>query len=313
MATKNAYFFELKLKHKGEIIEHAKFKEIITDIIDKYAMDFSEYQSLDATPYEKEMHFMLDIYKYTGKFLFARMTKQRPSNSLVQHDYKTYEKEDVLPGNKENEKGIEQYTYGLLNYEHGIFMLASTMGAPNEKIINNIFERYASEYTVELIEIPNAKAIESIYEGKESEITKLEIEVPLPSAGVLENIFHWKEPEILDAVSSENLNVSVVLKPLRRKSITHGEDETRKIMDAIKESLPRYHKAKMRAKAQNLKLRDYNFFDDKFSYPIDIQNSYIREGERIYYSVEQLAELYQRKMMNAYFENEKLILLILGR
>ena len=66
-------------------------------------------------------------------------------------------------------------------------------------------------------------------------------------------------------------------------------------MDAIKESLPRYHKAKMRAKAQNLKLRDYNFFDDKFSYPIDIQNSYIREGERIYYSVEQLAELYQRK------------------
>lgn len=192
-------------------------------------------------------------------------------------------------------------------------MLASTMGAPNEKIINNIFELYAPEYTVELIEIPNAMAIESIYEGKESEITKLEIEVPLPAVGVLENMFHWKESEILDTISSENLSVSVVLKPLRRQSITHGEDETRKLMDAIKESLPRYHKAKMRAKARNLKLRDYNFFEDKFSYPIDIQNSYIREGERIYYSVEQLAEIYKRKMLAAYFENEKLILLILGR
>ena len=313
MASKNAYFFELKLKQQGKIIEYVKFKEIFADIVDKRATVFSEYKSLDVTPYEEEMHFMLDIYSYTGKFLFTRMTKQRPSNSLVQHDYKTCEKEDVLPGNKENEKGIEQYTYGLLNYEHGIFMLASTMGAPNEKIINNIFKLYAPEYTVDLIEIPNAMAIESIYEGKESEIKKLEIEVPLPAAGVLENIFHWKESEILDTIGSENLNVSVVLKPLRRKSITHGEDETRKLMDAIKKALPRYHKAKMRAKAQNLKLRDYNFFDDKFSYPIDIQNSYIREGERIYYSVEQLADIYKREMKAAYFENEKLILLILGR
>lgn len=313
MASKNAYFFELKLKHQGETIEHVKVKEIIKDIIDKHAMDFSEYKSLDVTPYEEEMHLMLDVYEYTEKFLFARMTKQRPSNSLVQHDYKTYEKEDVLPGNNENEKGIEQYTYGLLNYEHGVFMLASTMGAPNEKIINNIFELYAAEYSVELTEIPNAMAIESIYEGKESEITKLEIEVPLPATGVLENIFHWNESEILDAISSENLNVSVVIKPLRRQSITHGEDGTRKLMDAIKESLPRYHKAKMRAKARNLKLRDYNFFEDKFSYPIDIQNSYIREGERIYYSVEQLADIYRRKMLTAYNDNERLILLILGR
>ena len=84
-------------------------------------------------------------------------------------------------------------------------------------------------------------------------------------------------------------------------------------MDVIKEGLSGYTKAKMKAKARNLKLRDYNFFDDKFSYPIDINDSNIKDGERIYYTVEELVDVYRRRMREAYNGNEKLLRIILGR
>lgn len=313
MASKNVYFFKLDLFNQNEEINHQEFKNILENIINSYAVEFEQYKSLDVTPYEEEMHLMLDIYEYEGNFFFARMSKQKPSNSMVQHDYRTYEKEDIFPENNENERGIEQYTYGLVNYNQGILLIVSAMGAPNEKIINYVLERYTPEYKVELMPIPNARAIESIYEGEESEITKLEIEVPLPNLGTLENVFHWNEREILETLGERNLSAAIVLKPLRKQSITKNREETRELMDVIREHLPGYTKAKMKAKARNLKLRDYNFFEDKFSYPIDIQNSVVRDGERIYYTVEQLVEVYRRKLREAYNANERLLCIILGR
>lgn len=313
MANKNVYFFQVDLFRSGEQLNYQEIGNIFKEIINKHAVDFGKYKSLDATPYEEEMHLMIDIYEYEDNLFFARMSKQKPSNSMVQHDYRTYKKEDVLPGNNENERGIEQYTFGLMNYQRGVFLLVSSQGAPNEKIINNILLKYSTEYSVELIPVPNARAIESIYEGEESEITKLEIEVPLPDLGTLENVFHWKEKELVRTLGERNLSASIVIKTLRRQSITRSPDETRLLMDVIKDGLPGYTKAKMKAKARNLKLRDYNFFDDKFSYPIDINDSNIKDGERIYYTVEELVDVYRRKMREAYNGNEKLLRIILGR
>lgn len=313
MASKNTYFFEVKLFHQNQEVEYSRIKEVLSNIIEQRTVLFDNYRSLDVTPYDEEMHLVMDIYNYAENFLFARMSKQKPSNSMVQHDYRTFEKEDVLPGNNENERGIEQYTYGMLMYETGIFMLASTQGAPTEKIVSNIFSLYAPEYSVELTAIPNERAIESIYEGNESQITKLEIEVPLPNLGTLESVFNWNEDELLEVIGERNLNATIVLKPLTRKSITENEEETRKLVDIIKGGLTGYNKAKMKAKAQNMKLREYNFFDDKFSYPIDINISYIRDQEVIYYTVEQLVDIYRTKMRNAYYENVALLRMITYR
>lgn len=232
---------------------------------------------------------------------------------MVQHDYRTCEKEDVLPGNNESERGIEQYTFILVNYQQGIFLLTSALGAPNEKILSNVLIRYAPDYKINLVPIPNARAIESIYEGEESEITKLEIEVPLPDLGTLRNIFHWNEKELYETLGQKNLNAAIVLKPLRKQSITTSPEETKSLMDAVRKHLHGYKKAKMKAKARNLKLRDYNFFEDKFSYPIDVSNSTMRDDQRIYYTVEQLVDVYRVKMREAYNANEKLLKIILSR
>lgn len=313
MASKNVSFFKVDLFDQREEVDYQELKRILIDIVNEHAIEFNEYKSLDVTPYEEEMHLMMDVYDYKDTYFFARISKQKPSNSMVQHDYRTCEKEDVLPGNKENERGIEQYTFVLLNYQQGVFLLPSALGAPNEKILCNVLMKYAPEYKINLVPIPNARAIQSIYEGEESEITKLEIEVPLPDLGTLENVFHWNERELYEILGERNLNASIVLKPLRRQSITRNPEETRSLMDAVRDHLQGYKKAKMTAKAQNIKLRDYNFFEDKFCYPIDIPNSTIRDGERIYYTVEQLVNVYKVKMKEAYHANERLLQIILNR
>lgn len=314
MANKNVYFFKVDLFYRDEMINYQELKNVIKKIFDEHARKFNNYKSLDVTPYGEDMHFMLDVYDYENVSFFARMSKQKPSNSLVQHDYRTQKKEDVLPGNNENERGIEQYTYGYLRYDSGIFMLASTQGAPSEKIINYLLEIYAPEYGVEMVPIPNKKAMETIYASEESEITRLEIEVPMPEPGVLEHILGWNEKEILASLSERNLCASMVIKSsVRGKSITEGEEATQSVMNLVKSHLLGYNKAKMKARARNLKLREYNFFDDKFSYPMEVSNYHVVAGEKSYYSVENLAEIYRHNMRSAYNENEKLLKIILDR
>lgn len=64
MSSKNVYFFQVQLFHNDEEMNYQELKYILNEIIDKHGIDFDEYKSLDATPYEEEMHLMMDIYEY---------------------------------------------------------------------------------------------------------------------------------------------------------------------------------------------------------------------------------------------------------
>ena len=90
-----------------------------------------------------------------------------------------------MPGVDEKERGIEKYTYGMLNYVSGILHLYPHKVQTSEKALKILIEKYKPGYTLDLISIPNERGIERIYEGKDPEISKVEIEVPLPDAAVL--------------------------------------------------------------------------------------------------------------------------------
>ncbi len=64
MANKNVYFFQVDLFRSGEQLNYQEIGNIFKEIINKHAVDFGKYKSLDATPYEEEMHLMIDIYEY---------------------------------------------------------------------------------------------------------------------------------------------------------------------------------------------------------------------------------------------------------
>lgn len=230
----------------------------------------------------------------------------------MHRDYTTNIPAGVLDGTNEEKEGIEVYTYALLDYETGILSIVNQQSAPNYKIINYIFGKYNTNYYLDFKPIPNPDGIDRIYRAEEPRISQVEIEVPVPSAEILEQMFGWNAEEILDIQGNE-LKATMKLSSVNRRMITDDEDETRGLIDCIKSKITEYNKARIRAKATGIKTQDYSFFDENFSYPIEIPTYTIISGAKYYYSADDLIIIYRDNLQMAYSENKALLKTISNR
>lgn len=314
MATKKVYFYQVSIFDKdGEEIQYLELKKILSNIIERESHKNGDYFSLDVSSLTEPLHIVWDIFSYKNQRLFFRLSKQKPNNCLIQREYTTFRKADVLPVGTENKQGIEQYTFGSLEYDTGIFSMVTSKGAPGLNVLSNVFERYQRDISAEFIPIPNSHAIQSIYYGEDPQISQIEIEVPLPSAEILEHLFGWKEKEILNTMFQRNLNLDITVKGIPRSVIAFGSEESQGIINRIISNLSRYNKARMKAKDKKERLRDYNFFEDNFSYSIEVSDYHIVNYERVYYTIEELVELYKQNIVNAYMENKTILKTIISR
>jgi len=314
MAIKKIYFFKVTLRDKdGNDVDYKKLKSLLINIIDSNAFERENFKAIDLTVEDEYRHIIWDVFEYKNSRLFGRLSKQRPSNSILKRDYKTMAKENIGNGD-ELAGGIEQYTYGSLDYETGIFSLVGALGAPNEKALSNAFWKYNRNYQIELVPVPNAQAIRNVYEGENSEITRVEIDVPLPDTGILQNVFKWDDKELLNAVEDRNLHAAIVLRPLSRKGkITIDSDETRGLLDCIMKSKGGYNRARVKAKTKTMSLREYDLFEQNFSYPIDIAVYHMVENKRKYFTVDELADIFKQNLVYSFETNRKLLKLLTGR
>ena len=308
---------KVQLYNEDREIEHSLLKNIVISIAERYAKEIvknkEKYYSLDITPYEEIMYCIFDIYEFKGNKLFGRLSKQHPNNTYVSHDYKTYDGNEIFPANA-SELGIENYTFAYLDYSLGIIGIVSALGAPGEKAFEDLFLKFGEKDTVKLLPIPNTNAIDEIYKGSQSEIARIEIEVPLPNPDVLCNIFGWNEHEIYDVLDCDNLVTSVSVKSKRRGGkIAKGSFETKTLMDAIYSMLSGYTKAKMKAQSETVKMQEFNLFETKFSYPIDITNYHIEQGERVFYTIREMVEQYKQNLAQSFNANYKILKKITGR
>lgn len=314
MAVKKVYFFKITLRDKdGNDIDYKSLKDILVDVVDSNGINQVNFKSLDLTVDDEYTHIIWDVFEYRNSRLFGRFSKQRPSNSMIKRDYVTMVKEDIGSGD-ERFGGIEQYTYGNLDYDTGIFSIVGALGAPNEKALANALWKYNRNYQIELVSIPNAQAIKNVYEGENSEVTRVEIEVPLPGAGVLQHLFKWDDHELMDAIEDRNLYTSIILKPLgKRGKITRDSEETKVLLDCITKHKKGYNKAKVKAKTRTVKLREYDLFEENFSYPIDISVYHMQGNKRIYYTVDELMDIFKQNLIYSFERNRTLLKIITGR
>lgn len=313
MAQKKVYFYAVHLYNGDNEKKYSSIKDILVEIIDQYSKDKSGYKTLDITPFDQVMHSVFDIFEYENNHMFGRLSKQHPSNSYLSRDYTTYDGNEIFPAN-ENNSGIENYTFAYMDYSIGVLGIVSAMGAPGEKAFVELFEKYSKQYSIKLVSIPNENAIREIYDGQRPDIAKLEIEVPLPSAEVLRNIFGWRENEVIDSFEKDSLVASVIVKSERRGGkIVRGSKSTRTLMDAVNSIRDKCRKAKMKAESESVKMQEFNLFDNKFSYPIDIVNYHILDGERVYYSINEMVEHYKQNLSQSFNANFRMLTRITNR
>lgn len=317
MAHKNAYFFKLNLIDKNNHLkDYHLLKEEVIGIINKNSIEQNGYKSLDVTENDGDLHNIIDIFEYNNTRLFCRLSKQKPGNSFIGRDYSSYQKNDLVDSNDYEKKGIEQYTFAIINYSIGVLCIVSSQGAPNEKTFEKMFDKYSNESRVEIISIPNEFGVENIYNGTDPEIINLDIEVPLPDGAVLEGVFGWNPNDVIESIDRRNLKVSVRLRSnFRRGTVTNSSEEVRNIINKIREKceFPFYKKAKMKAKTKSKKAREYSFFEENFSYPIDIPIYHIEDYKKVYYSVDELVEIYKNNIIMAFNESRGIVSAIIKR
>lgn len=308
----NFYTVDLHLSiNVNEKCSYTDIKKFIIEIINEKAIEQERFWVLDLSD-ENQLHQLVDIFAYDKDYLFMRVSNQKPSGAYLQRNYKTKVPGAVLEGINESEEGIEQYTYLYFNYITGILAIVNQQGAPNYRVLNQMLNKYKSDYYLTFIPIPNPEGIQRIYEAKNSKISQIEIEVPVPNAEALEKMFGWNAKDIL-TVQNGCIKATMKISGVNRQLITNDEDETKGIIDCIKDKITTYKKARIRAKANGVKTQDYSFFNENFTYPVEISTYKIISGKKRYYSASELIEIYQDNLIMAYNENIATLKIITNR
>lgn len=305
--AKRVYFYMIKLMETANDREcdYRKIKELIGEILEYNSKEVKNSHTIDLTTSD-DLHLIADVFDYKNNKMFIRMSNQKPSGGFLYRNYETNEPESLLKTNDEKKAGVEIYTYGLLDYDTGIFAIVSQQGAPNYKSVKNLFAKYNNSYYLEFIPVPNPNGIDRIYKEKEPCISKVEIEVPVPTAEALQNLFGWSDKDIMD-VQGKNLKAVMKLSSIERRTITDDGEESRSLIDSIKSQLGRYNKAKVRAKAQGKKMQEYNFFDENFSYPIEIPTYKPIGGVKRYFTPDEFMVIYRDNLNMSFNENYTLL------
>lgn len=319
--NKKAFFYSIELYYEdmGTACDYHLIPELLDKIIDDNAVSNGNVKTLDLTSNSEYLHTMLDVYHHKTGYLFARASKQRPTGTVIGRDYKTRKAQSLLPGVREDIKGIELYTYIYINYETSVLQIISAQGAPNETIIEELFKKFSNAYRVELIPIPNINGMEKFYGGEDASISSIELELPNPDPAILENVLGENGNAILREAANDHILLTVGIKSsISRSYLTTDTDKSAGIIDSIRGIIEqfgtsRFKKASIKGKARNIKAREYNFYEENFYFLVDIPAYRMEDKHRMYYDEAELAQINLQNMQYSYNESKEYILPIIRR
>lgn len=316
MPDKKVYFSKVELydSHNRKV-EYQRLETLYDDIINQRSDFHDDYKTLCLNPRDDifEPKMMLDVIEYKEGYLFGRLSKQKENNALLKRDYDTNEAEDVFSPDEAKMRGIEIFTYFLLDYSKGIFSIVSAQGAPKASIFNNILIEYNNRYHTKFIDIPNDDGIKVLYEAQKPELTGMEFEVPVPDPEYLEGILEINEAEMFDMLNDGVQKVYIAFKPFARNSIEKDEKKVRKIIDILVKNKYKYPKAIISGKGAGIRNQKFDLHAKYFSYPITINRYHKEAGRKIEYTLTELTGQFSYGLYNAYQTNYDLIVALADR
>lgn len=318
MANKKVFFFKAKLFSKDEEQEfdYKLIPNAIKAILDDAhkTKTLKNVKVLDITESKSDLHTTLDIYKYQEKYLFLRAAKQKPNYSTIVREYQTGQASPVLQGIDEAEKGIENYTYIYMNYEYGILCVVKANGAPDENAIIKVFNKYSDDYSICLEAIPNPDGIERIYNRKNTKISDIKVCIPRADPVILEQILGKRGKELFKEVSKDSIKLSIrINSSVKKGKITDNSEDSETLVDCMKNNISNFTGATVRASYEGEKSRDYNFYDEMFYFPISVNTTHNVKGKIIYYSSDDLIEIFRTELIAAFNDSQEYIIPIANR
>lgn len=311
MSKKNVYFYELIINHNqsGKSIPVDDYRTILSDIISKESIN----GSIELT-YEQTEPVLMDVLENTNEYLFARLSRKRPNNSIQKRNYKTRKTMDVLAPDEIGNNGIECFTYCVLGYTHGVLSIAKSKGAPGAEAFSMLFAMHRREYSAETYGIPNRDLVMELISGKAPQVNRVSIDVARPSAELLEGMFGFKDTELIAAMSRKTASLVIDVKPDFRGYLIDDPSLISKLIDVLRLNQARYNTIRISGKKDGHgPQREYDLYEEYFKYPIDIKEYKTEGGRKIEVSKSIIQRDYKDKMTKVYDQYKSMLLAFVDR
>ncbi len=311
MSTKNIYLFKVVIRDTQTNTEMPvnTFKGLFQAVFDKECRN----GALKLT-YEDAEPMMLDIIEDTDEYLFTRLNRKRPNNSMQKRNYNTYETTDVLQPDEIGNSGVEWFTYCILGYSHGILSIVNSKGAPSEGALARVFSRYNNRFSLETEPIPNQDLINELLGGKTPEINRLQVDVAQPDAQVLQEVFGFHDDEVMQAVQRNTSSVVFEIRPDFRGALSNDPNVITRLVRALQQNRRLYKSVVLSGKANTgERQRQYDLYEEYFKYPISVSEYRQENGRKVEIEKETILREYRGNMMNVYSDYKDVILAVSNR
>ena len=311
MSTKNIYLFKVLIRDtqtNTEVPVNA-FKGLFGEVFNRECRN----NALKLT-YQDAEPMMLDIIEDTDEYLFARLNRKRPNNSMQKRNYNTYETTDVLPPDEVDNNGVEWFTYCILGYSHGILSLVNSKGAPREGSLARVFALYNHRFSLETEDIPNQDLINELLNGRSPEINKVQVDIAQPNAQILQELFGFNDAQVLQAVGQNASSLVFEVKPDFRGSLVNDAGLISRLVRAFQQNHGRYNSVVLSGKpTAGGRQRQYDLYEEYFKYPLTVSEYRQEGGHKVEVEKELILRDYKGNMMNVYNQYKDIILAVCNR
>ncbi len=306
---KSAYFYALEVKEKGNdtLQPLSLFKTIVEGIV-KSQNTQGGYCTVDISSPDDNMKTVIDIFDYKDEYLFCRLSKQRPTNTVVGRDYDTLKTEPVMGNFPDNVKGIENYSFAYINYQTLIAEVVTSQYSPSETAIENFIKKN-SNYYVESKAIPNRVGIDCIFQHRKPTISSFTVDIPTPDSAILES-FGFSDTDITNLFGND-IRAKITIAPLQG-TILASNDAAQALVGKIRQFASATNVI-LKARSESVKTREYNLYDETFKYDISIPTSHTVKGNVISYSEAKLIEIARNRLIENYNEKYDIIVPLANR
>lgn len=311
MAKKNIYLYKVVISNteSKKEIELSNYRATIKSITSsKNANNALRIDLNESEP------MVMDIIEDNDEYLFARLSKKKPNNTMLKRDYKTLKTAEVLAPDELKNNGIEVFTYCILGYTHGILSIVNAQGAPHTEAFSQLFAIYKPEMSLDTIGIPNSDLIKELCDGKSPEINRIHFDMVQPSPKALEQVFGFNDEQLLGAIGQNTSSLVVDIKPDLRGNLLENKTLICKLIALLSKNQARFSSIKISGRqSSKAATKEYDLYSTFFKYQIDIKETRQRGGRKVEVDKETLQKDYRSKMMNVYNFYKQTLLLVSDR
>lgn len=304
MSTRTVYFFKMQMKIHGDNVPITHFKTEFDRLINTH----STHGSIVLTTLDVYDKIVMDINRTTNKYIFGTLGKQRPDNTIHKRDYNDLSTEGVL-GPTESHKGIEIFTYFLVDFLAGILTIVKSQGTPNAFKFSDIFTRYTSDYTLDLTAIPNDNTYEKLLNSNDPKITQFLFRMPMSDGNYLEEILGISEEKgLLNLLNKDSVDIQVDLKINTRLTKLTKLEQAKEFLNLINEHKEKFKKARVFATTEDIhRSTEFDIFEELHKNQINVNLETREGGIRKMKPINELYEIYYTSMKEIYEENSRIL------